>query len=73
MKNVFRAEIYILRHDGLLWLVPVLYCAVGIYAGFYDHAVMDIYKGVELFSLTEILNLFFAPEEDWEDADAPPP
>lgn len=60
MKNVFRAEIYILRHDRLLWLVSVLYCAVGIYAGFYDHAVMDLYKGVELFSLSEILNLFFS-------------
>ena len=60
MKNVFRAEIYILRHDRLLWLVSVLYCAVGIYAGFYDHAVMDLYKGVELFSLPEILNLFFS-------------
>ncbi len=60
MKNVFRAEIYILRHDRLLWLLPVLYCAVGIYAGFYDHAVMDVYKGVELFSLPEILNLFFS-------------
>ena len=60
MKSVFRAEIYILRHDRLLWLMPVLYCAVGIYAGFYDHAVMDIYKGVELFSLPEILNVFFS-------------
>ena len=60
MKNVFRAEIYILRHDRLLWLVSVLYCAVGIYAGFYDHGVMDLYKGVELFSLPEILNLFFS-------------
>ena len=58
MKSVFRAESYVLRHDRLLWLVPVLYCIVGFYSGFYDHAIMDIYKGVELFSLSEIMNLF---------------
>lgn len=59
MKNVFRAECYILRHDRLLWLVPLLYCAVGVNSGLYDHAVMDIYKGLELFSLPEIANVFF--------------
>lgn len=59
VNRVFRAESYILRHDRLLWIVPVLYCAVGVYAGFYDHAVMDIYEGLELFSLPEIMNIFF--------------
>ena len=60
VKSVFRAEKYILWHDRLLWLVLVMYCAVGGYAGFYDHAVMDTYKGVELFSLPEIMGLFLS-------------
>lgn len=60
MKQVFRAENYILRHDKLLWLVLALYCAVGVYAGFYDHAILDLYKGLELFSLPEIMNMFLS-------------
>ncbi len=60
VKSVFCAEKYILWHDRLLWLVLVTYCAVGGYAGFYDHAVMDTYKGVELFSLPEIMGLFLS-------------
>lgn len=58
MKDVFYAELYGLRRDRLLWLVPVFYGVMGFYSGFYDHAVMDTYRGLELFIFTEIMNVF---------------
>ena len=58
MKNAICAELYKLRHDRLLWFVPVLYAAMGLYSGFYEHEVMNTYRGLELFSLTELEGLF---------------
>lgn len=58
MKNAIRAELYKLRHDRLLWFVPVCYIAMGLYSGLYEHEVMNTYKGLELFSLTELAGMF---------------
>lgn len=58
MKNAICAELYKLRHNRLLWFVPVLYAAMGFYSGLYEHEVMNTYRGLELFSLTELAGLF---------------
>lgn len=58
MKNAIQAELYKLRRDRLIWFVPVLYAAMGLYSGLYEHEVMNTYRGLELFSLTELAGLF---------------
>lgn len=59
MKNAISAELYKVRHDRLIWLIPVLYFAIGLYTGSCSHAIFRTYKELGFFSVSEFSRAFF--------------
>lgn len=54
MCNAMKAEWYKLRHDMLIWIVPLYYIFVGCYSTTYYHEIMNYRKGLELFGMPDV-------------------
>lgn len=57
MKNVISAELYKLKHDRVMWFLPVLYVALGVFCVPPEHEVFDLYRGLEFFALPGLTNV----------------
>lgn len=57
MNRVISAELYKIRHCKLLWLVPFIFYAAGLFSAAYHYNIYNMYNRLELFVLPTLAYL----------------
>lgn len=60
MNRVISAEFYKIRHCKLLWLVPVIFFAIGFYGAAHYFKIYGLYNRLELFVLPTLADQYLS-------------